>query len=525
MEKQNILSQGQDQIIPTQNQLDLNQLSLQLSCLHQFQNQESSSNIQIELVDTNITTTSEQTLLKKVKSQIIRRSLAQNRIFQNAMYQVINQKGDQHAIISYHNQENENYNEHISSKNPKILEQDKNSLHNDFSQKQGQTKQKQTTIIKRVPDNQINILQLKYLDQKTDIDLQNDEKENSKEQTLKPQQTNYYENDYQQKNSERKIFKQDKKCPQNDFIPKKSQIQEQQTVMECVPNNQINCRQLKYLDEKNDGNLYKNEQEHEKAYTLNQEQTNCQGNDNELQNSDKKANQQDNNYSTNDFSKQQDQSKKSQNSRELISNNKISIIQVKETLEKTDKNLQNYDQQHINVQTLQGKQISNLVNVNSQENTDNEKNQFQRQDQQIDDKQQIIQQSDQILQKDILNMDISYKQEGQACKEETTKSCSQSVSTAQQKIQSITSGQSDQDIKKYVQKEDNSSQSYSSQLKIIFDEINAYTFYEYEKPFELEQKTFYKKVWEEAIFDRVNESQKQNNSIYVRFFIRINQKI
>ncbi|KAL4509046.1 hypothetical protein ABPG73_006432 [Tetrahymena malaccensis] len=481
MEKQNILPEGQD----TQNQLDLNQLGQQVSYPQLFQNQESSSKIQNELEDTSISTISEQTLLKKLS--------------------IKRETSTQQYLIAI--KENENYNEHISSKNPKILEQDKNSLQNDFSQKQSQTKQKQTTIFERVPDNQINLLQLNYFKQKTDIDLTNDEKENSKEQTLKhEQQTNNYESDNQQKNSERKIFKQDKKCPQNDFLPKNTQIQEQQTIIEWVPNNQINCRQLKYFDEKNNVSLQKNEQEHEKEQQLNQEQTNYQGDNYEQQNSDNKTNQQYNNYSANDFSIKQDQSKQNQNTRELISNNKISTTQIKETLEKTGRNLQNDDQQHINVQNLYDKQISNLVNVNSEKNTDNDKNQFQRQDQQIDDKQQITQQSDQILKKDILNLEIIYKQKGQTYKEEPNISCSQTISIVQQQILSITSQQIDQDIKKYVGKEDNSSPSYSSQLKKIFDEIKNYTFQEYYKSVELNQITFYKQVWEEEIFDRVNES-------------------
>ncbi|KAL4496272.1 hypothetical protein ABPG73_007722 [Tetrahymena malaccensis] len=506
MEKQNILSQGQDQIEQTKNFLGLNYLSQKVSCPQQFQNQEGSSNIQNELEDTNITTTSGQTLLKKVKSQIVKRSLALNRIFQNAMYQVINQKEDQQVIISYQNQESENYIQHISSKNLKILLEDKNSLHNHFSQKQGQIKQKQT-IIERVPNNQINHLQLKYLEQRADIDLQKNEKENSKEQTLKHEQITNQENYIKLKNSEKKMFQQDKKCQQLDFIPKKAQIQQQQMIMQYVPNDQINFRQLKYLDENNNIKLQNNEQEHNKEYALNQEQTTYQGNDNEQQNSERKAFQQDNSYSTNDFGKKQDQIKQIQNTRELISNNKISIAQIEETQEKTDKNLLNNDQQHINGQTLQDKQIANLVNVNSQENTDKEKNQFQRQDQKIDDKQQIIQQSDQMLQKDNLNIEIINKQEDQIYKESTHISCSQTISIVQQNIQSTASLQSEQDINKSVEKENNQSQSYSSQLKIIFDEIKTYSFYEYEKPFELEQQTFYKKVWEEEIFDRVNETK------------------
>ncbi|KAL4509042.1 hypothetical protein ABPG73_006428 [Tetrahymena malaccensis] len=564
MDKQKISFQKQDQIQPTQNQFNQNQLCQQVSCSQLLQKQEGSSNIQNQLEHTNISTTSEQTVLKKLKSQIVRRIRAQNMVFQNAIYQTINQKKEQHAIIFYQNQANQQFIERISFKNPKVDQQDKNT----FNQKQNQTTNKQ------IPKNQIDHKQLKYIEQKTDIDLQKAKKEDNKEQTLKLQQaTNNQVNDNLQENSERKVFQQDNQYSQNDFNPSKCQIKQKQTILDYALNEQIICRQLKYLNKKNDIYLKMGEQEHNKEQTLQQKQINNQGNEHFQENPVKKIVKQDNSSPQNDFSQQIDQIKQkqvltqqvsdnhinyrqyldekneidiqkdeqennkeqkfnkeqtndqvndnqqentereviqydinlSQNdlsikdgqikqiqiTKEKISNSQIDFIQINEIQEKTDMNLQNIQSQHSNLENLQDKNISNLEKVNLQENTDKGKNyQYQKQKEQIDDKQQIFQQSDYMQQKD------------------------------QQLIQSMISQYSEQYISKQLEKENNQSQIYSSQLNEIFGRIKEYVFSEYEKSFELDQGVFQvQRVWEDEIFDRVNQiktqsekfkSQKQN---------------
>ncbi|KAL4509015.1 hypothetical protein ABPG73_006401, partial [Tetrahymena malaccensis] len=169
MDKQNILSLGLNSIEQTQILLNENQLSQQDKYPGQFQNKENSSNILSKLENTNFSFTSEQTLQKRVRSQIVRRQVHQTRIFQNAMCQVINQSEDQHVLISYQDQDNNNLIQSISSKksnnqiasqqNQKAFQKGENCSQNNFSSQEGQIQQNQITQ-EAIQDNQLNTQQL-----------------------------------------------------------------------------------------------------------------------------------------------------------------------------------------------------------------------------------------------------------------------------------------------------------------------------------------------------------------------------
>ncbi|KAL4504985.1 hypothetical protein ABPG73_021832 [Tetrahymena malaccensis] len=502
MEQKNILSLGQNNIESTQNQLDLNLLSYQVSHPQQLENQENSSNIMNELENTDITMISEQTLLKKVKSQT-RKLVYQNKIFQNAMCQVINQKEDQHVMISYQSEEHKNCIQNISSKYQKIFEKDKNSLQNDFyQQNQCQIKLKQTTI-NQVPINQSNCQQLKQFEKETDIAIQKDKQEHKIDLAVRTEQTNDLGNDNQQENSERKLIQQDKNSLHNGFSQKDGQIKQNQIKDELILNdNQTNSLQLKYFEEKINIDQQKNKQEHNKQLTLKPEQANDQENEKQQD----EYLQQDY-YSRNDSSNKEDQIKKNQISNEQHFNNQVDCKSIQE---KNDLDFQNDEQQSINVQNLKDKQIYNQENVNLQEKTDRDKIQSQKQDQQIHIQLNTIQQPSQVQQHDILNMENISKQEGQSSQDTTSIPISQNTPIIQQKIQSILSQQTQQVTSKNIEKQHEISQSYSSQLKTKFDEIQAYQFNtDYEKLFEQEQIPLYKKVWEQEIFDRVNKNQSE----------------
>ncbi|KAL4489331.1 hypothetical protein ABPG72_018986 [Tetrahymena utriculariae] len=252
MDKQDISSEGQDITQPTKKLLNLNQLSQQVSHPQQLQNQGGSLNIQNELENTNVSISSEQTLKRQIKSQIVRQQKGQNTIFQNAMLQIINQNEAQHAIVS---KKGQNFIQHLSSKksnnqklqpqHQKIFQQDKNCSQNDFSQKEGQVEQKQI-IKKTISENQINYLQLKQLEGKIDINQQRDEQQHSKEQILKHEQICDQENPHHQEITEKKIFQQDQNCSLDDFSQKEGQIEQKQIIKQPIYNNQLSGLNIPY---------------------------------------------------------------------------------------------------------------------------------------------------------------------------------------------------------------------------------------------------------------------------------------
>ncbi|KAL4512656.1 hypothetical protein ABPG72_020493 [Tetrahymena utriculariae] len=196
MDKQNISSQGQNIIDPTQKLSNQNLLRQQVSHTQQFQNQEGLLKKKNQL--DNFSMISEQTLKRQVKSQIIRKYLGQNGIFKNAMCQIINQKESQQVIVSYQDQQDKSFILNLSSKNSNdqklqqqhqiFVQQDKNCSRNGFSQNEDQLKQKQ--IIKQITSsNQINCQKLKSFQQKTEINLQQDGQQHYKEQALKHEKT------------------------------------------------------------------------------------------------------------------------------------------------------------------------------------------------------------------------------------------------------------------------------------------------------------------------------------------------
>ncbi|KAL4504986.1 hypothetical protein ABPG73_021833 [Tetrahymena malaccensis] len=413
-----------DKIEQTQNQLDVNQLSQKVSDPQLFQNQESSPNILNYLEDSNIAMISEQTLLKKVKSQIYKRIACQNSILQNAMCQIINQKKDQNVIVSYQNQCNKNCIQPISSKDQKTFLQEQNSLQKDFNQIESSIKQKQTKI-------------------------------------------------------------------------------------DQFPNYEIDCQYIKQFQEKTDSNLQKNEQEKNNQLTLKHEQSKDLQHDNNQKNSEKETFQQENQYSKIDFIKKEDSIKKNQITKEPNFNSQEDCKQIKEIQEKTIINLPNSEHHSNNVQDLKDLQIFNQENITQQENIRKDQNQIQQQDQHINGQQKIIQQQDHVQQKDILNQENITEQEGQSSKDKMNIHILQNTPIIQQEIQNIMSQQNQQEINKNIEKQNNLCQSYSSQLKTIFDQIKTYQFNDYEQQFESDQVVFYKKVWQQEIFEKINGSEIQ----------------
>ncbi|KAL4475736.1 hypothetical protein ABPG72_011513 [Tetrahymena utriculariae] len=241
MDKQNISFQGQDSIEPTKNLLSFSQLSQQGSHPQEFQNQKDSSKIQNELEYINTLVSNQETLLKKVKSQIARKLVTQNKTFQNVMCQIINQKEAQHVIISYQDHENKSIVQHLSSKNSskKNNKQENNESKIDLSQKQEQqicdqekvieklyhTKQKNTLEFQNISEQtsqnsqdkniplQPNLLEksnlkLKQNEQRQTLNIQQQARENSQEaikNTNKEQNNNkdysISQNDLQKQNN------------------------------------------------------------------------------------------------------------------------------------------------------------------------------------------------------------------------------------------------------------------------------------------------------------------------------------
>ncbi|KAL4487864.1 hypothetical protein ABPG72_022724 [Tetrahymena utriculariae] len=393
MDKQNISSQGQDSIELTKNLLSFNQLSQQGSHPQEFQNQNGSSNIQNELEDINTLISNEETLLKKVKSQIVRKLMAQNKTFQNVMCQIFNQKEAQHVIISYQDQENKNFVQHLSSKNSSkksnqpqhqiVIQQDKNYPSNNFGKKEDQIKEKQITT-QQISNNQIN----NQKQEKTDKNLQKEEQKLNNEQILK----------YQQIDDQEKAYKQE--------INEKQQICDQEKVIEKP---------------------YHTEQKNNLKFRNISEKTsqNCQ---------DKNISLQPN------------------------------------LLEKSNLKLkQNEEKQILNIQQQVMENSQEAINCTNKEQNNN---------------------TDYLISKNDLQK--------------------QNNPTIQQEFQSI-SNQQQFEIQQNIKNLNSQSQSYSSQLKTIFDKIKEYQFKEYEKSIEQVPQAFQiKREWEQEIFEKIDANKTQS---------------
>ncbi|KAL4493691.1 hypothetical protein ABPG73_009969 [Tetrahymena malaccensis] len=472
--------------------LNQNQLNQQASYPQQFQNQEGSYNIQNKLMNININMTSESTLLKQVKSQIVRRFVCQNRIFQNAICQLINQNEDQHAIISYQNKDNQNITQLISSKNYSnqyeqskehqiTFQQSQNVSQNGFGHNQGKKKEKQN--IKETNSNDhINCMQIIKLQEKNDLNIQ------KSEQKLNKKQSTHQDNGYSQENSIRKTSQQDNNFQQNNLCKKQSQIESKQINKEVIFKNQINRLQLENFQEKAFTNQQKDQQLNQK-----EEHISYQGNACEQENSEGKAFYLDQYYSQNDLSKMEDQIK--QDIKVTISNNnEINCQKLKQIEEKAYINQKKEEQHHTNGQNLNKKSSNNLETIFQQENADTKtflqdkcslssdlsKKQIQIEQKQIT-KQSIS--NNQI--NDVLLIEFQQNNEIRILKKDFQ----------HQKIQKQRNG-----IITY-QVNDNQ-QSYFSQIKKIFDIIQSYQFDEYKKLKLFDTPTnCYQIVWEQEIFD------------------------
>ncbi|KAL4513154.1 hypothetical protein ABPG72_017839 [Tetrahymena utriculariae] len=254
MDVQNIISQGQDSIKSTKNLMNLNQLNLQLSHSQSSQNQGGLINIQNMLEDISIG--SEQTLKRQIKSQIIKRFIAdKKRIFQNAVCLIVNQKESQHLILSYQNQQDKNFFQYLSSKHSndqifqsqhqEIFEQEKNCLQNDISQKEDQIDQKQT-IKQLLINNQVHFQQTKKFKDQIDINLQKEEQQQNNLQYIKHEQSVDQKSILQKGNDQRQlnIFQQQ---DQLIYDENKNAQQVQQKENNSILSLQNICEQVKYI--------------------------------------------------------------------------------------------------------------------------------------------------------------------------------------------------------------------------------------------------------------------------------------
>ncbi|KAL4509049.1 hypothetical protein ABPG73_006435 [Tetrahymena malaccensis] len=418
MDKKNILSQEQDKIEPTKNLLDLNQLSQLASHSQKFQKQEYISNIQKDQEDLNIPIKSEYSDQKELKTKIARGNLSQNKIFQNAMSQIITQKKDQGAISPCQKQGYECCIQNISSKNQNDFQQNKNSSSNELTEKKGQIKQKQK-IVERDPRNQISFRQFQIFEEKTEINLQKDEYQHNKEQTLKQQLTYHQENNNNQESSE------------ISFQHNNSYLK-----------NELTERKETDIDLKND------QLQHGKNQNLKNEQTIDKKQDNQQEKLDREAFKQENNLSQNDTRKKQDQIKKNQTIKESIFNNEVNLFQIQKIQEKTDMNLKNGNQQSNNEKNLNDYHISNYENVDTDKKS-------QQQGQQIEGEQTNIIQSEHKLQQVILNQEQISEQDSQSTKDRRSIPILQNDLTVQQEDHNITNQQSLQDNNTNFEKQDN----------------------------------------------------------------------
>ncbi|KAL4513077.1 hypothetical protein ABPG72_017762 [Tetrahymena utriculariae] len=148
------------------------------------------------------------------------------------MCQIINQKEAQYVIISYQDQENKGFVQHLSSKNSSQknnqsqhligIYQDKNDSQNNLNsicKKEDQNKEIQITN-QQLTNSQINNLQL----EKIDKNLQKDEQKLNNEQIIKSQKIGNQENAYKQERNDSKIDLSQKQeqqiCDQEQVIEK-----------------------------------------------------------------------------------------------------------------------------------------------------------------------------------------------------------------------------------------------------------------------------------------------------------------
>ncbi|KAL4512749.1 hypothetical protein ABPG72_020586 [Tetrahymena utriculariae] len=214
MDKQNILSQGQEIIEQTKNLLNVNLLN-QVS-------QHKELYIQIDLQDTNISISSEYTLKRKVKSQIVKFFVGQDKLFQNAIGYLVNQQEAQHVILFSQNQENKNFiqlfsnnsnYQNFQSQNLKINNQDKYCSQNKFSKNKYQIYKNKYQIYKKkstkdlIPNKQIKYFQSKQFQEKTDNNnLKKDGYKQNKQQSLFHTQIIYQKNVTEQEDTEKKKY-------------------------------------------------------------------------------------------------------------------------------------------------------------------------------------------------------------------------------------------------------------------------------------------------------------------------------
>ncbi|KAL4499288.1 hypothetical protein ABPG72_006874 [Tetrahymena utriculariae] len=247
MNKQNISSQEKETIDQTKQFLNLIQLNQQVSHRQQFQNKEGSLNIQNELEDINISINSEQTLKRKIKSQIVRKRIGSNRISQQVFCQVFNQLETQHAIISYQNQEDKNIFCQLSSKNQidqAFQSQTKNYQPQEktdiLQQKEVQHQNKQLAPMHgHIADQQLNkqqllkdeqaieqtnVYQLENTEKKQNTTLQQDLQIYNEQQII--QQSNLFEKSSIQLQKNKKNLKNLQRIEnQQEFVEQSSKIQ------------------------------------------------------------------------------------------------------------------------------------------------------------------------------------------------------------------------------------------------------------------------------------------------------------
>ncbi|KAL4509013.1 hypothetical protein ABPG73_006399 [Tetrahymena malaccensis] len=214
MDQNNSSSQGQDNIQPTKNISSLNLLSQQSS-----KNQENLSNMQNQLENTNITITTENSIKKKLKCQIFRQFISQNKIFEDSVWNVINQNQDQHAFISYQDQDSNNSIKFQSSQNFR-----------------GQ-----------------NFESISYFHQKIDNNFQKNQQQQYSDQSFKNEYICDQINTHHQKNIKKEIQNIQSDFSQNDSSKNQFQFKQKQITQELIYQ-QVNCAQIKELQEK----LYKN---------------------------------------------------------------------------------------------------------------------------------------------------------------------------------------------------------------------------------------------------------------------------
>ncbi|KAL4512750.1 hypothetical protein ABPG72_020587 [Tetrahymena utriculariae] len=123
-----------------------------------------------------------------------------------------------------------------------------------------------------------------------------------------------------------------------------------------------------------------------------------------------------------------------------------------------------------------------------------------------------------------LNMEQNNNQDNSISLNDNQK---QNNSIIQQEFQSI-SNQQKFEIQQNVKNLNSLSQSYSSQLKMIFDKIKEYQLKEYENLIESDHFSFQiKRVWEQEIFEKINVNITQNGifqSLKSKIFERLKQE-